>query len=169
MLQHVQFRDFVQIRKTNVTDTICTMKTVHRVINLWHLSVMRNCLIVTILRVTRETYRIEEKGKKGEGLGRVSSLPFSLSRFPPPLPPPLPSSSPPPPPFAPVTRYLKGQFLAINICFTCDCAGQDRKIRPMASTSCSATFWQLLVFRATFCILSNFSSYLLILTYRNSF
>ena len=132
MLQHVQFRDFLQIKKINVTDTICTMKTVHRVIHLWHLSVMRNCLIVTILRVTRETYRIEEKGKKGEGLGRVSSLPFSLSRFPPPLPPPLPSSSPPPPPFAPVTRYLKGQFLAINICFTCDCAGQDRKIRPMA-------------------------------------
>ena len=128
MLQDVQFRDFVQIRKTNVTDTICTMKTVHRVIHLWHLSIMRNCLIVTILRVTRETYRIEEKGKKGEGFGRVSSLSFSLSRF----PPPLPSSSPPPPPFAPVTRYLKGQFHAINICFTCDCAGQDRKIRPMA-------------------------------------
>ena len=31
MLQHVQFRDFLQIRKINVTDTICTMKTVHRV------------------------------------------------------------------------------------------------------------------------------------------
>ena len=30
-------------------------------------------------------------------------------------------------------------------------------------TSCSATFWQLLVFRATFCILSNFSGYLLVL------
>ena len=37
------------------------------------------------------------------------------------------------------------------------------------STSCSATFWQLLVFRATFCILNNFSSYLLILRYRSSF
>ena len=83
MLQHVQFRDFVQIRKTNVTDTICTMKTVHRVIHLWHSSVMRNYLIVTILRVTREKCRIGEKGKKAEGLGRVSSLPFSLSRFPP--------------------------------------------------------------------------------------
>ena len=44
------------------------------------------------------------EGKKGEGLGTVSSLPFSPSRFPPPLPPPLPSSSPPPPPFAPVTN-----------------------------------------------------------------
>ena len=31
MLQHVQFRDFLQIRKIKVTDTICTMKTVHRV------------------------------------------------------------------------------------------------------------------------------------------
>ena len=31
MLQHVQLRDFLQIRKINVTDTICTMKTVHRV------------------------------------------------------------------------------------------------------------------------------------------
>ena len=119
MLQHVQFRDFVQRRKTNVTDNICTMKTVHRVIHLWHLSlVMRNCLIVTILRVTRETYRIEEKGKKGEGLGRVSSLPFSLSRFPPPLPPPLPSSSPPPTPFAPVTRYFKGQYFLLLQCRT---------------------------------------------------
>ena len=37
------------------------------------------------------------------------------------------------------------------------------------STSCSATFWQLLVFRATFCILSNFSTYLLILRHRAAF
>ena len=34
MLRHVQFRDVLQIRKINVTDTICTMKTVHRVIHL---------------------------------------------------------------------------------------------------------------------------------------
>ena len=37
------------------------------------------------------------------------------------------------------------------------------------STSCSASFWQLFVFRPTFCILSNFSSYLLILRYRAAF
>ena len=37
------------------------------------------------------------------------------------------------------------------------------------STSCSVTFWQLLVFRATFCILSRLSSYLLIRRYRSSF
>ena len=42
------------------------------------------------------------------------------------------------------------------------------------STSCSATFWQLVFranfsFRANFCIQSNFSSYLLILRYQRSF
>ena len=65
MLQHVQFRDFLQIKKINVTDTICTMRTVRRVIHLWHLSIMRNDLIVRILCVARE---------------KLSSLfPFALS------------------------------------------------------------------------------------------
>ena len=49
--------------------------------------------------------------------------------------------------------------------------------RPLElSTSCQATFWQLPVyfeqifsFRATFCILSNFSSYFLILRHQSSF
>ena len=36
------------------------------------------------------------------------------------------------------------------------------------SKSCSATFQQLLVFRATFCFLSNFSRFLVILRYRKS-
>ena len=81
MLQNVQSRDFLQIRKINVTDTICTMKTVHRVIHLWHLSVMRNYLIVRILRVTREKRRIGGKGK-GRGIGEsklYSLFPFALS------------------------------------------------------------------------------------------
>ena len=30
----LQFRDFLQIRKINVTDTICTMRTVRRVFHL---------------------------------------------------------------------------------------------------------------------------------------
>ena len=117
------------------------------------------------------------EGKKGEGLGRVSSLPFSLSRSPPSSP--LLLSFPPPPPFAPVTRYIKGQYKFLLLqCRTSTLLGvvllvtaqvkQDNKVSGL-STSCSATFWQLLVFRATFCILSNFSSYLLILRYRNSF
>ena len=42
------------------------------------------------------------------------------------------------------------------------------KLNLGLSTSCSATFWQLLVFRATFCrFLNNFSSYILILRYRS--
>ena len=51
-----------------------------------------------------------------------------------------------------------------------------RGVKLGVSTSCSATFWQLLVyfeqlfsFRATFCILSNFPSNSLILRYRSSF
>ena len=46
---------------------------------------MRNDLIVRILRVTREKCRFGRGGgrKKGEGLGRVSALPFFLSRSPP--------------------------------------------------------------------------------------
>ena len=69
MLQHVQFRNVLQIRKINVTDTICTMKTVHRVIHLWHLSVMRNDLIVRILCVTREKCRIGVQGKRERDWG----------------------------------------------------------------------------------------------------
>ena len=81
MLQHVQFRDFLQIKKINVTDTICTMRTVRRVIHLWHLSIMRNDLIVRILCVAREKCRIGGKGKRrGIGASKLSSLfPFALS------------------------------------------------------------------------------------------
>ena len=91
MLRHVQFRDFLRIGKINVTDT----KTVHRVIHLWHLSVMRNYLIVRILRVTREKRRIGGKGKeRGIGESKLSSLfPFALPPLPPSSPPSLPSSS----------------------------------------------------------------------------
>ena len=81
MLQNVQLRDFLQIRKINVTNTIFTMKAVHRVIHLWHLSAMRNYLIVRILRVMREKCPSRGKGKgRGIGESKLSSLfPFALS------------------------------------------------------------------------------------------
>ena len=80
------------------------------------------------------------EGKKGEGLGRVSSLPFSPLRFPPPLPSPS---------LCVCDQIFKrpilliaavSHFLAINICFTCDCAGQDRKIRSRAFHKLLGTF-----------------------------
>ena len=58
------------------------------------------------------------EGKKGEGLRRVSSLPFSPSRFPSSSPPSSSLLLSPPPPFASVTRYLKGQYFLLLQCRT---------------------------------------------------
>ena len=81
------------------------------------------------------------EGKKGEGLGRVSYLLFSLVHFP---PSPPPSSFPllsPFPSLCACDQIFKRPILlitvvwhfhAIKICFTCDCAGQDRIIRSGA-------------------------------------
>ena len=78
------------------------------------------------------------EGKKGEGLGRVSSLPFSLSRSPPSSPLLLSLSPSPSPSLCTCDQIFKrpillisvvSHFHAIKSCFTCDCVDQDRIIR----------------------------------------